>query len=135
MKKYEFIEHPADIKMLAYGKNLPELFINAALGMMECLFGKKIFDKKVIGKEQIVLRADDIESLMVDWLSHLLYLSATEYSVYVEYDIKKLDNYNIFAEIGFYEAQAIDNIKAATYHELKIEDIKGVWRATVVFDI
>ncbi|MBI4335989.1 MAG: archease, partial [Candidatus Omnitrophica bacterium] len=33
MKKYEPIEHTADIGIRAYGRSLKELFENAALGM------------------------------------------------------------------------------------------------------
>ncbi len=36
-KEYEYLEHTADIKYLAYGKNLEEVFENAALAMFNVI--------------------------------------------------------------------------------------------------
>ena len=39
---YELLEHPADVKLRAWGATLEELFANAAAGMMAFLFGEHI---------------------------------------------------------------------------------------------
>jgi len=39
---FEFLDHPGDLKLRAWGRNLEELFANAATGMMTFLFGSGI---------------------------------------------------------------------------------------------
>ena len=36
-KQYEYLEHTADVKFLAYGKTLEEVFENAALAMFNVM--------------------------------------------------------------------------------------------------
>ena len=37
MKRYELIDHTADVGLRAFGKTLPELFRNAAIGLFEMM--------------------------------------------------------------------------------------------------
>lgn len=135
MKKYEFLEHPADIKIRVFGKDLPEVFTNAALGMMEIIYGQEVLSEKPSTTTEIRVKAMDLESLMIDWLSDLLYLSDTNDQAYINYKIKDFKENKIIAEVGTCPAKAVDDIKAVTYNELEIEEKNGKWEATVVFDI
>jgi SHS2 domain-containing protein len=71
-KQYEYMEHTADVKFLAYGKTLEEVFENAALAMFNVI----IDTDKVSGEttREVFLKSPDLEFLLVDWLSELLYL-------------------------------------------------------------
>ena len=135
MKKYEWLEHPADIKIRSFGKSLPELFSNSALGMMAFLYGKDIEKIEVTEVKKIEIQADDLESLLVDWLSELLYLSNTTYRAYTKYDFKKLNKKELLAEVSSARAEAQDDIKAVTYHDLSIKKNKAVYEAVIVYDI
>ncbi len=137
MKKYEFLEHPADLKIRAFGWDLTELFTNAALAMMEFLYGKNICRDapRRVSTEMISTQSRDLSSLLVDWLSEILYLSDTNNRAYTEFKINKISETKIEAEVGSYPAKAIEDIKAVTYNELKIEKQDGLWVAEVVFDI
>jgi SHS2 domain-containing protein len=33
LKNYEILDHPADLKIKSFGKDLPEVFVNAALAI------------------------------------------------------------------------------------------------------
>ena len=133
MKKYEFLEHPGDIKIRSFGRSLPELFINTALGMMNFLYGEQ--SVPLTHSEQITLQAEDLESLLVDWLSEILWLSDTHHRVYTDYKIIELNENKIVADINSGPAKAKDDIKAVTYHELSISKVNSEWTATVVYDI
>ncbi len=141
MKKYEFLEHPADLKIRAFGHDLAEVFVNAALGMMEFLYGENICSRDIptlsrdVSTERVKIKSHDLPSLLVDWLSELLYLSDTNNRVYVGFKINKIGETEIEAEVGSYPAKAIEDIKAVTYNELKIGKQDGLWVAEVVFDI
>ena len=131
---YEFLDHPADFKLRAFGKDLPELFINSALGMMEYLFGKNVFLKATVNSELIQITSDSRESLLVDWLSRILYLVETQHCAYTHYSVSKFSDTEIEAKAGFIQAQSLEGIKAVTYNELSIRKTDdNILTPTIVF--
>lgn len=135
MPKYQFLEHPADLKIKAAGQDLPELFVNAALGMMEFLFGKNLEQNKVAHQEKVIIEAKNLETMFVDWLSEILYLSDANDRAYIDFQIEEFSENKIIAKVGSVESPALEDIKAVTYSELKIKKVKGKWEAMIVFDI
>lgn len=137
MKKssFKFLEHPAELKICAWGKDLPELFINSAKGMMNYLYGNSLPMLKNRQTETITIIANDIESLLVDWLAEILWLSDTKKRVYLNFKVIEFGNGIIKAEIDSVKARAIDDIKAVTFSELSIIQKQDFWEATVVYDI
>ncbi len=145
VKNYELIEHTADIGIRVKGKDLKEIFKNAALAMFDIMAEKKPETRPTFGgcpekPENIVLeqKAENPEELFVNWLNELLSLSATKELIFNEFKIKKIDEHNLEVEV---EGEPIKNyrvnteIKAATYHALKIEKSKSGWQAEVIFDV
>ena len=135
MKPYEFLPHPADIKLKARGHDLPELFSNCARGMMSFIYGDKVACKKYTKKEEISLEAKDLSSLLVDWLSELLYLSNSIYQAFLDFEFREISESKLIAVAKGCEAQAEDDIKAVTYSELEINQVEDGWEAIIVFDI
>ena len=91
MKKYEILEHTADIGIAAYGKNKREIFINAAKGMFEIIAGEnKNLKDNFYGK--IKLEADDLEGLLFAWLNELLYIGETKLVILNKFEIKNLSH-------------------------------------------
>lgn len=130
------LEHPGDIMIRAIGKDVAELFANMSKGMMAFLYGEEAVQQFVGDKREVIeLKADDRESLFVDWLSELLFLSNTNYRLYGEVKVLELNDQHVKTEVSSCPAQAVDDIKAVTYHGLKIEEKEGQWEAVVVFDI
>lgn len=136
MRKYEFLEHPADIKLRAYGKDLVELFTNAVSGMMEFLYGNNITGTTQNKTTKVVsLESENVESLLVDWLAEILWLSETQHAMCVIAKIDRISNTKIHAQIRLIIAKAKDDIKAVTYHELNVKKLNEHWEAEVVFDV
>ncbi|RJR31590.1 archease [Candidatus Parcubacteria bacterium] len=141
--KYKILEHTADLKIQANGMDLAELFCNMATGMYEYIYKFQISKLKcqtksklqITNVKNIKLKADNIESLLVDWLSELLYFSDAENLMAVKYDFVKLSFKELTAKVNFIKAQAKDDIKAVTYHDLSVKKISAGWEAIVVFDI
>jgi SHS2 domain-containing protein len=133
---FELIEHPADVKLRAWGATLQQLFANAAQGMMVFLFGGEIAKARPERTDAFEIEAPDREALLVDWLSELLYRACSEYHAYVEFCVREMSDRRLVATAGVVSAEAIDDIKAVTHHELSIRARDGGgWEATVVFDI
>jgi SHS2 domain-containing protein len=79
----------------------------------------------------------DVNSLLVDFLSEVLYLSQNDHIVFPEIKIKKFSDYEINGDLLGCKIPAFsEDIKGVTYHELDIRpDYKGIYRTIVVFDI
>ena len=131
---FEFLDHPGDLKLRAWGRNLEELFANAAAGMMTFLFGSGIANAQPYRTEMIEIEARDREALLVDWLSELLYRATSEYHAYMGFRIHELNATKLRATVTAVAAAAVEDIKAVTHHELSVREREGRWEATIVFD-
>ena len=137
MKNYELIEHTADVGIRVKGKDLKELFTNAALAMFDIMSEKRA----QAGKTQeisINQQADNLDELFVNWLNELLSLSAVKELIFSDFEIARLDKNSLEAiligsDIACHRINT--EIKAATYHELKIEQTDSGWQAEVIFDV
>lgn len=133
--RYEILEHTADIGIKAYGEDLEEIFENAAFGM----FGLIVDPDTVrpVGEIKVEVRGEDLEDLMVNWLSELLFLHETQGLLLREFDVS-IANQRLS---GAAHGETIDrtrhnlklNVKAVTYHLLDINEKEGY--ATVIFDV
>lgn len=135
MKQFEMLEHTGDIKIRVFGKDQKELFMNAAQAMMSFLYGEKKYQCDSPEIQPIELLTSDQESLLVDWLSELLYLSDTKKKTSVKFNIKEITTTHIKAEVHLCSAEQQDDIKAVTYNQLEIKQRNDHWEAVVVFDI
>ncbi len=138
-KKFEFLEHTADLKFIAYGETLASCFENSALAMFSAIVD---LDSIIIEEHDIDLEAEELEILLHDWLSELLFLFTTEEFLPKKFNvsIKKNKNYELHAIVS---GEKFDNkkhrikaeVKAVTYHEMVVEKKGDMWTAQVVCDI
>jgi SHS2 domain-containing protein len=131
---FEFLDHPGDLKLRAWGADREELFANAATGMMAFLFGSGTANARPYRTETIEVEARDHEALLVDWLSELLYRATSEYHAYMGFRIHELTETKLKAAVTAVAAEAVEDIKAVTHHELSVREREGRWEATIVFD-
>jgi len=138
MKIYELIDHTADVGVKAYGKTLSEAFEHAAKGMFDIITDNSEIENT--GQFDIKLEAPDLEQLLVDWLSELLFLNSANNLVFgffkVELDeTKKSLNAKVFGEKFNLSKHNIGaEIKAVTYHILEVKK-KKPYHVQVLFDI
>lgn len=141
MKRYEFVPHTADIAVNVYGSSLKELFTSAALAMFSVLVAKKKNKAQAALKEvSIKKQAEELEDLLKAWLDELLFYFSTQGLV-----LHRIKSLNV-AEDAF-EAKVLlecfdpehfevkEEIKAVTYHELKVERVRNRWQAHIIFDV
>jgi SHS2 domain-containing protein len=136
MKKYEILEHKADLKIRAFGKTKEELFENAMIGMQSALRPKlKVKSEK--RKNKIKIKSNDLDSLLVDFLSEINYLNEVNKQVYQDIKFTKFSNTELKGDIFGKEVERFGmDIKGVTYHDLDIHQKKDkTWEATILFDI
>lgn len=132
--EYEELEHTADWALRVRGGDLAELLQNAAGGMLQ-LAGAR----PGVGPGKRItfsVEAPDSESLLVKWLEELLFNMETRWVTYSDIKVRLLQD-------GSLEASAIElplatiekEIKAVTFHNLKITSHPDGLKANVVFDV
>lgn len=143
---YEILPHTADLKIRVWGKTIEELFRYALIGMFQSIgpqaFGCERRDNQLICPELPIERAVSIQSyskdeLLIDFLSHALYLSDVHNEAYLDVTISELSSTNLHATLHGIVINRFDvvEIKAVTYHGCAIELKNGLWRVEIVFDI
>lgn len=136
------IEHTADIGITVYGKTLRELFENSAYGM----FSQMTEIEKVNPEDKVEVQVEgyDKESLLVNWLNELIYLSTIKKMFFSQFKIKNFqetcDALKLTAEIKGEKINCKKHfchleIKATTYHNLKITKNKQGYQTTIIFDV
>ncbi len=134
VKKYEEIEHTADWALRVRGEDLPALFSNAALGMME-LAGVQT-GEDAGQKRAIELEAHDKEMLLVDWLHELVVALELEQMAFREIKLEITDGRHLVGTVRAAPIVSIDKpIKAVTYNELHIQESPEGLETTIVFDV
>ena len=132
---FEEIEHTADLALRCGGPDLASLFRSAARGMYH-LMGVEAQGLKADNQHRIRLAAEDVESLLVDWLGELAYLAEAQGLVFEGMTFETLSATRLEAVLEGGAVPHIDTlIKAVTYHQLKVENSGEGLTATVVFDV
>jgi SHS2 domain-containing protein len=131
--RFEEIEHTADLAIRAYGRDMRELFANAAQGMFALMAEPS---QETTCKREVSLEATDYEGLLVDWLNELIYLHEVEGETYSQFALETLLPTELKAHVtGGPTKNKIKAIKAATFHDLAIEETANGLVATIVFDV
>ncbi len=138
MPRYEIIPHTADIGIKAYGKDLKELFRNAAYAMFDII--ADLDGLKASVTQSIEVKAANSEELLVAWLNELLYNFYTKQIIFFDFQIEEqkpdfLKAKAVGRHAGENRNRLKTEIKAVTYHELKIEEKGNGLTATVIFDV
>lgn len=143
-KRFEILEHPADVGFLAYGETLRELFENAAAAMCSLACAPEKIEERL--ERMIDAQATDLESLLYAWLAEILFVIDAEQIVCRRVDIEKFlepKNGNAGEAIGIARGEKFDRerhdagtyIKAVTLHQFRIERTDEGFRARVFLDL
>ena len=135
---YVLLDHPADLGIEAFGKNLAGAFEQAALALMSVILETGKIDCKQ--SKVIVLEGVDWEHLLVKWLTEVLYLYDGQGFASGHFVISELSSTRLEATVDgepFDErkhAPRLD-VKAITYHQLLVEEVAPGARVRVFLDI
>jgi SHS2 domain-containing protein len=135
-KRFELLEHTADIGLIAYGESLPEAFSNAAYGMFSIIADLDSVQEKE--SRRVEAAADDHEGLLFEWLNNLLYVFDVDMLLLKRFEVSELNDKKLTA---FCYGEKYDpsrhkiklGVKSATYHMLKVDAEKN--QVQVIFDV
>lgn len=140
MKRYEQFPHTSDIGIRVYGKDLKELFENAAFGMFDVIADLEGIRTSISQDVKIEIRGKTAEELLVAWLDELLYRFCTKDIIYSKFEIGELSENKLRAKVFGRLVSANRNrlkieVKAVTYSGLKIEKADSGYRVEIIFDV
>jgi SHS2 domain-containing protein len=135
---YETFEHTADLGLRIRAADLDTLFAEAG----QALFSIIVEDLATIQPQQrleVRLATEERELLLFDWLRELLYRFDAEHLLFCRFEVHVgADGVNASAwgEPLDRARHALGHeVKAITYHALRLEPIEGGWEAEVIVDI
>jgi SHS2 domain-containing protein len=135
---YELFEHTADLGLRVRAPDLNTLFAEAAL----CLFSAVVENLNSVRPEvrqTFELSGDDREYLLFDWLRELLYRLDAEHMAFSKFEVRVRDDglsATAWGEKLDPERHPLSHeVKAITYHELKVQQTADGWLAEVIVDI
>jgi len=137
-RTFTVIAHTADVAVEVYGRDIRELFINAAHALNAILFDSFHPDGDTL--REVTLDSADDDTLLVDWLNELIYLFDAERLAFARFDIVTHSPGRLVVRCG---GRVIDDtchaqvreVKAATYHGVHIDATGNGLTATVIFDV
>jgi len=129
---FKEIDNTADAALHIWGSTLPALFQQAALGLF-ALAGARTEGTSTIFKT-INLDADDMEILLINFLSELLFYLNN--GILFQVDRLKINEHHLEGRLA--GGKVLDmrrEIKAITYHQMKIIQTADQFQTDIVLDI
>ncbi len=138
MKRFEVLDHTADIGLIIHGEDLKALFENAGEGFFHLITDLRKVRRRI--EREIEIGGESLERLMVDWLSELLYLHEVENLLFKGFKVESVGEDGLRAMAKgelFQEGVHVikTEVKAVTYHQIEVRKENGRWRAQIIFDL
>jgi SHS2 domain-containing protein len=135
---YETFEHTADLGLRIRAGDLDTLFAEAAQALFATIV-EDLATVQPVERLDLQLAADDREYLLFDWLKELLYHFDAEHLVLGRFEVHVQGT----RLIGTAWGEPLDparhilshEVKAITYHGLRVEPANDGWLAEVIVDI
>ena len=129
---FKEIDNTADAALHVWGDTLPAVFQQAAHGLFT-LAGARTEGASIIFKA-ISLEANDMETLLVNFLSELLfYLNS---GILFQIDHLEINGYRLEGRlVGGKVTEIQREIKAITYHQIQIIHTGNQFQTDIVLDI
>lgn len=140
--RYEILDISGDIGIKALGRSCEEAFISAGIAMYSLITDiEKVDEKQHL---EVAVESDSLEGALVRYLNELIF----QFDTYgfigrrIEIIASELLTPNPQLKIIVYgeefDAEKHDRkllVKAATYHNIKVQKTDDIWEIEVIFDI
>lgn len=137
-KRCETFDHTADMGLAASADTLGELFEALGEGLADLICPRSQAAARQTRQLRVV--SDDLEALAVDFLTKILVAIQTDHFIIAAVTVSRIDDTSLEAEIA---GEAFDpgkhefhtEVKAATYHQLRVTQDGEKWTARAILDI
>ena len=135
---FEILDHTADVGIVAYGRDIEELFCNAALALFSLITEPESIQEK--SHLNLKVSSDKRDSLLVAWMNELIYCFDTKHFLFNRFDIESLTQNELKATCHGEDFDPMKHkikrgVKAATYHMLRLDRNNDGYKARIILDI
>jgi len=135
---FETFDHTADLGLRIRAATLDKLFAEAGQAMFSALV-EDLTSIQPRERFEIVIHGANREYLLFDWLKELLYRFEADHMLFSRFEVRVGDaglSATAWGEALDWERHVLSHeVKAITYHELKVERTRDGWLAEVIVDI
>ncbi len=136
--RYRLLNHTADLRVQVYGNSLRQLFQNALYTLTDLLTDARRV--RTLRSRRVTVRGEGEDLLLVRFLRELLFLFETRRFLGRRLEFLLLGDTILKAKVW---GERFDparhplrtEVKAVTYHRLKVERRRERWVAEVIFDV
>jgi len=133
-------DHTADVGAAVRGRTLGRLFENASLALLDLLCDRTSIAPR--RRQRVRVRGASLEDLLVRWLSEILYRHEAFGWRLRSCVVERVDRRRLTAT-GVALGEPHDaarhhlrrEVKAVTYHQMRLRRAGGWWRVRIVFDV
>ncbi len=137
MEKYRFFDKiTSDVLFEAYGKDLAEVFVNAAEAMFSVICKLEQIEAKQ--EKTVEIKSDSVKGLMVEWLQTLIAEVDISEMFFSKFEITEIDETHLKATIHGEPISAEKGetvVKAVTYHQYEFKKTDEGYMCRVSLDI
>jgi SHS2 domain-containing protein len=135
---YEIFEHTADVGLRIRATDLNGLFADAGKAFFSLIVANPDSIRPV-QESHVEIQGDRYDDLLFDWLAELLYRFDTEHLLLAEFEVS-VGEHGLKAvvrgePVDRYRHELEMEVKAITYHGLKLQQQGDQWTAEVIVDI
>lgn len=135
---YETFEHTADLGLRMRAGSLGDLFAEAGRGLFSVIVAN-LEAVRAVEEFEFEIEGERRDDLLFDWLAELLFTFETRRVLFSEFDVDvREDGLTATArgEPVDTDRHELDmEVKAITYHQLKVERDGDGWVAEVIVDL
>ena len=128
------IEHTADRAFHVRGRDLREVFVNAADALLR--IQRQRASKTSALTREVGIEGFDRETLLVNWLNEILYLQEVHNETFTRTEILAISDKHLKAKLhGQKGRQSQRLIKAVTFHGLRVRETRRGFETEIIVDV
>lgn len=135
---YEVFEHTADLGLRVRAPDLAALFAEAGRGLFSMVV-EDLSTVQPLTSCEFAIPGSDLAYLLFDWLNELVYVCDARRLLFSQFDVKigagGLKAVALGEPLDPSRHRLTHEIKAITYHQLKVEQTANGWLVEVIVDI
>jgi SHS2 domain-containing protein len=130
---YQEVDHTADIALRVWGEDFQALLRQAADGLYHLL--DVVPQAKTAVAGSFILQQDSLETILVDFLSELLFLAEEKDKIFDTFSFEPKDNEFTVRMTGQKILSQGRFVKAVAFHDLNVHHTDSGFEATITFDV
>ncbi|MCF8061134.1 MAG: archease [Deltaproteobacteria bacterium] len=138
MEGFRYLDHTGDLGIELFGRSREALFEHAGEAFTDIVTDPATVHASF--EVEISVDGADVEQLLVEWLTELIYRFDAQGWLFRRYRIRSLDDHHLS---GTVQGEPYDpdrhpirtTVKGATYHQLEVTRTEDGWKARVIFDL